>query len=92
MRREPFRSNTYGIHLTALAVADILNVILSALFKDSTVYFLDTDIRVESVIMCSLILYLMSAAKGFISSNIAFISIERFIAVWFPLKAKHLFS
>ena len=92
MRREPFRSNTYGIHLTALAVVDMLNIISITLSKDSTIYFRGKDIIAESVIICKVFFYLMSTTRGVTSSTVAFISIERFIAVWFPFKAKQLLS
>lgn len=57
MRKEPFRSSSYGIHLTALAVADMLSLFLSSLYKDSTIYFFGTDILADSLVICKIFFY-----------------------------------
>ena len=92
MRKEPFRSNSYGIHLTALAVADMLSMILFTLIKDSTIYFLDRDILAHSEIVCKIYGYTIISVRICASSNVVYICVERFIAVWFPLKAKYLLT
>ena len=92
MRKEPFRSSSYGIHLTALAVADMLSLFLSSLYKDSTIYFFGTDILADSTIICKIFFYFVYSTRIFASFNVSFISVERFIAVWFPFKARHLSS
>lgn len=92
MRKEPFRSKSYGIHLTTLAVADMLSLILITLYKDSTIYFLQKEIFAESVIACKMFIYSSCTTRGFTCWNIVFISVERFIAVWFPFKFKILSS
>ena len=92
MRKEPFKSSSYGIHLTALAVADMLSLILITCYKDSTIYFLQKDIFAESNTICKMFIYSICTTRVFTSWNIVFISVERFIAVWFPFKFRQLSS
>ena len=92
MRKEPFRSNSYGIHLTALAVTDMLCVVMLTLIKDSTIYFLDRDILAQSEIICKIFCYAIISVRICASSNVVYICVERFIAVWFPFKAKDLLT
>ena len=92
LRREPFRSTSYGFHLTALAVADNLGLILYTFTKESTRYLFGKDIFGESDIMCKIFLHSRTSVKLFASFNTGFICIERFIAVWFPFQSKILLS
>ena len=92
MRREPFSFHSYGIHLTALTVTDMLFVIILTLIKDNTMYFLDRDILAHSEIICKIFCYAIINVRICASSNVVYICVERFIAVWFPFKAKDLLT
>lgn len=92
MRKEPFRCTSYGAHLTALAIVDMLFLIMSTLIKDSTLYLFGRDVLAHNVVVCKMSFYLFIGSKFFASFNVVYICIERFVAVWLPYKAKHFLT
>ena len=86
------RLKGHDILIVDLAVCDIVAIITTP-FNHPTVYeVLGMDIRALNTIGCKLFLGIWQST-GFSSSAIlVLVSIERFVAVWFPLKARYLLT
>ena len=79
---------SHGIHLTALAVADIKLLIVN-LFNHRFVWnAVGTDLRGISAAGCKVFAFTKSGTKLCSTYFVILLCIERFIGVWFPLKAK----
>ena len=83
---------SHDILIVSLTVVDIVAIIATP-FNHPTVYeVLGMDIRAITTVGCKLFLSIWQST-GFSSSAIlVLISIERFVSVWFPLKAKYLLT
>ena len=90
MRKKPFRANAHGIYLTALAVADTASLIVAPIRKRFTLELFGKDIRAYSNLGCQLYAYAYRTTKLCSSTFVVLICFERFMALWFPLKAKIL--
>ena len=88
MRNKPFRNNSHGIYLTALAFADNASLLVHPVKRRFFQELFGKDIRGLSVVGCQLYTYAYRATKICSSVFIVLICIERFAAVWFPLKAR----
>ena len=89
-RCKEFRSTFHGILIAAIAVADMVHL-LTIHFSDRSVHDLfGRDIRAISVIGCRLYLIVFRGARMISSHLIILICLERFLLLWFPLKARIL--
>ena len=92
MRNLPFRANAHGIYLTALAAADIASLIVAPIRKRFVVELYGGDIRAISLAGCKLYTYAYRTTKICSSIFVVLICFERFMALWFPVKAKLLLA
>ena len=92
MRNLPFRANAHGIYLTALATADIASLIVVPIRKRFVTELYGGDLRAISLAVCKLYTYAYRTTKICSSSFVVLICFERFMALWFPVKAKLLLA
>ena len=93
MRKVPFKSSSYGIYLSALALADMISCcgfIVTAASQWRYLFNLHMARRTTSSATCTLRIYVLIFTRVLSSTNITFVCIERFVAVWLPFKAKVL--
>ncbi|XP_045160733.2 thyrotropin-releasing hormone receptor-like [Mercenaria mercenaria] len=86
MQRRNRQSST-AIYLTALAVADLL-VLWAGLLRQWIKYTFETDLVNLSVIWCKTQVFLVYIGFQCSSWFLVAVTSERFIAVWFPHKAR----
>ena len=84
--------NAHGLYLTALALADMKSLLVVTFNKPLLIDIFGVDVRAFTDIGCKLFKYIGRAAVISSSYFVVLICIERFIAIWFPMKAKFLLS
>ena len=82
------RSKGHGKLVTALAICDSVATGLIALEQPVFHDVFGFDIRANSTIGCKLFWAILFSAMGCSSGVVVLISIERFLAVWFPLESR----
>ena len=89
-----FRSKSKGhdVLITALASFDSVALLLVAFTQPCVYRVFGTDIRALTTIGCKLIFGASLSALSGSSSVVMLICIERFLAVWFPLRSRYLMS
>ena len=92
MIRQNNTYSTHGVHLIALATADIISLLVVTINKPLIKDLCGVDLRAFSQTGCKLFKYIGRVAVICSSHFVVLICIERFIAVMFPLKAKFLLS
>jgi hypothetical protein len=92
MTRKEFRNMTMSIIIVALALSDTLLIIMQPHNKPYVHQFITTDLRSYNIISCKTFYWFFRTAKMTSSWLIVLISMERLVAVWFPLKAKFINS
>ena len=85
------RFNGHGVLIMSLAICDIFAVIAWATTQ-SSVQDLGLDIRAISGIACKASWAILYTAMYSSTAIVVLISIERFLAVWFPLRTRSLLS
>ena len=88
MNGKNFRSMTSSLILTAVSISDTALIIMLPFNKKFVLANLPSDPRSVSLMSCKLFFWFWRTAKMTSSWLIVLISIERFAAVWFPLKAQ----
>lgn len=88
MAKKKFQKLNSRFLLTSLAVSDSVYLIVQLFNKSTMREALGMDIRALSDVGCKFFFWACKTAKMSSSWLIVVICIERFIAVWFPLKAK----
>ena len=88
MRSKRYRSSSTGVYLTALALSDVTFILAFPFVKSTTIDLFNIDVRAVSVIGCRLFYAVFRGTKICSSWFVVLICIERFLVVWFPLKAK----
>ena len=86
------RSKGHGALITALAICDIVALISFALTQPCVHSVVGMDIRAVSTIVCKISRAIILAAISSSPAIISLICIERFLAVWFPLRTRPLLS
>ena len=82
----------HDILITALAVCDSA-ILVTTPFNHPNVYeVIGTDIRAVSTIGCKLFLGVWQSLVMCSSAITLLISIERFVAVWFPIRSRYLLT
>lgn len=87
-----FRTTTTAVNLIALALSDTQYILLFPFTKSFTQELFGLDPRAISIAGCKAFFCLFRSAKIISSGIVILISIERFIVVWFPLRAKRLLT
>ena len=87
-----FRKQSISLILTCLAISDSMVLLLFVFNKKFMMEFLDRDARAISQECCVIFFWIFRTSKMTSSWFVVLISIERFIAVWFPFKSKEINS
>ncbi|XP_062604865.1 neuromedin-U receptor 2-like [Saccostrea cucullata] len=88
MQTKRYSHLTSRLFLIALALSDSVLLLTQPLNKNFVLMYLGTDLRALSSIGCKAFFVIFKTAKMSSSWFLVFICWERFVAVWFPLKAK----
>ena len=90
MRSKRFQHSSTGVYLTALALSDLAFLLMFPFVKGAFMDLFNGDIRSLSVTGCRLFFLMYRGTKISSSWYVVLVGIERFLVVWFPLKAKTL--
>ena len=82
----------HDILISALAIFDLIALIPSALSHPCIYDVIGKDIQAITTIGCKLLMAIWQSAMISSYTVITLICIERFIAVWYPLKARYILS
>ncbi|XP_052699546.1 neuromedin-U receptor 2-like [Crassostrea angulata] len=88
MQTKRFTHLTSRIFLIALALSDSVLLLTQPFNKNFILTLFQTDLRALSNVGCKAFFVIFKTAKMSSSWFLVFICWERFVAVWFPLKAK----
>ncbi|CAC5417243.1 unnamed protein product [Mytilus coruscus] len=88
MRSTRFSKTTSSILLIALAISDTIFLIIQPFHKEFVTKLVGLDVRAFSDVLCKLYFITLKSSKMMSSWFVVGLCIERFVAVWFPLKAK----
>ena len=89
-RSRHYRHSSHGVYLTAMAVSDIIFLLAFPFSKRFILALFGQDVRAISLIGCKAYFFFFRASRSISASLIILICVERFVAVWFPLKVKYL--
>ena len=78
--------------ITSLAISDFTALIPSALSHPSVSEVFGMDIRAITTVGCKVAMGIWQSATSSTATIVVLISIERFVAVWFPLRSIYLIS
>ena len=87
-----YRRTAHGIYITTMAVADIAFLLTQPLNRAFVHDLFGWDIRTHSVIGCKIYFFFLRWARPMSALVIVLICIERFVAIWLPLRAKIISS
>ena len=90
--RESNKSNAHVILITALAVFDSVALVTTAFNQRSVHYVFGNDIRAVTSICCKRFISLFQSSVFPSSSVVVLICIERYVAVWLPLRSRFMLS
>lgn len=88
MQTKRYTHLTSRIFLIALALSDSVLLLTQPFNKNFILTLFQTDLRAMSNVGCKVFFVIFKTAKMSSSWFLVFICWERFVAVWFPLKAK----
>ena len=86
MQKHSFNQLTISYILSFLAVSDNIVLVILPFHKELFTHWVGYDIRAVTYATCSISSWLMKTNKIVSSWFVVLISLERFIAVWFPFK------
>ena len=78
---------SHDILITALAISDCITLVPTTLSHSSVSKVVGVDIRAITYVGCKLYAAIWQSATTSTLSVVVLISVERFLAVWFPLRA-----
>ena len=87
-----YRYSSHGIYLRAMAFNDIIFLLAFPFNKQFVHDLIGMDVRSVSIAGCKIYVLVYRASRISAALFIVQICIERFIVVWFPLKAKRFSS
>ncbi|XP_062579715.1 thyrotropin-releasing hormone receptor-like [Saccostrea cucullata] len=90
MIRPKFKNITSSMILMALSVSDSVLLLTQPFNKRFIIQLIGTDLRALSDIGCKIFFVIFKTSKMTSSWLVVAMCVERFIAVWFPLKAKFI--
>ena len=82
----------HDVLIIALVLCDCAALVMTSLIHPSTYDVFGTDVTAISTIGCKLFIGVRISVMVSSSVVIVLISIERFVAVWFPLRSRYLLS
>ena len=83
-----YRRTAHGVYITAMAIADITFLLTQPLNRGFVHDIFGWDIRTHSAIGCKVYFFFLRWSRPMSSLVIVLICIERFVAIWLPLRAK----
>ena len=92
MQQPPFQSTAHGIYLSSLALYDPICIICLCLTKGSILFLFGVDLASVNTLVCQIVQFVFTMARLGSVSVIVLICVERFVAVWVPLKARLLLT
>ncbi|XP_056009426.1 thyrotropin-releasing hormone receptor-like [Ostrea edulis] len=90
MQRRRYSQLASRFFLIALALSDSVLLLTQVFNKNFVLTYLRMDVRALSSVGCKAFFVIFKTAKMSSSWFLVFICWERFVAVWFPLKAKFI--
>ena len=88
MGKPSFKGSTFSLLTRSLAVVDLVVTVMFPFNKHFVIDLLGTDIRSLSLTSCRLFFLMYRVVKFSSSWFLVLMSIERFVAVWFPFRVK----
>ena len=88
MRSRRFQQSSTGVYLTALALSDMTFILVFPFSKSTANQLLNMDVKAISSLGCKVFFLIFRGTKISSSWFVILIGIERFLVVWFPLKAR----
>ena len=92
MQQPPFQSTAHSIYLSSLALYDPICIICLCLTKGSILFLFGVDFASVNTLVCQIVQFVFTMARLGSVSVIVLICVERFVAVWVPLKARLLLT
>ena len=92
MQRTTNSSKVHILLIKMLAVFDCIAVVTTALNQRSLPYVFGLDVRALNDLICKLFISIFQFSSFSSAIVVIHISIERFLAVWYPQRVKLLFS
>ena len=92
MQRKAFEKHTICLIITALAVSDNITCCMIPFNKAFVMQWLGYDIRSHDAVVCKVFFWFWRTSKLASSWFVALISVERFIAVWLPFRAREIIT
>ncbi|XP_062591919.1 growth hormone secretagogue receptor type 1-like [Saccostrea cucullata] len=92
MRTDRFSGSPFSCLLIVLALSDLVALLSQPFNKAFFIELIGQDIRAIHDITCKLYIVIRRTSKMMSSWMVVGLCLERFIAVWFPMKAKYLIS
>ena len=83
-----YKKSAHGLYITAMAVADIVFLTAQPFNRSFAYYLFGRDLRATSIAFCKVYYFVLRWARPMSSLVIVLICVERFVAIWFPLKAR----
>ena len=92
MSKFPCRSEAHGVLLSSLAICDMVSCLSWALTQPCLHAIFGIDIRAITTVGCKISWAILFPATICSSAIVVLICIERYLAVWFPLRSRKLLS
>ena len=87
-----YGKSAHGLYITAMAVADIVFLTTQPFNRSFAYYLFGRDIRATSIALCKVYYFFLRWTRPMSSLVIVLICVERFVAIWFPLKSRIFFQ
>lgn len=87
LHKNSFQKLSIDVVLTVLAISDTVMIIMQPFNKKFFIRLISFDVRGQSLLSCKLFFWVWRCAKMTSSWFVVLISMERFVAVWFPMRA-----
>ncbi|KAK3092773.1 hypothetical protein FSP39_007072 [Pinctada imbricata] len=92
MNTKRFANQTSRLFLTALSLSDSVLLLTQPFNKLFVINILGMDLRALTDVGCKAFFVIFKTAKMTSSWFVVFLCLERFVAVWFPMKLKSIFT
>ena len=83
-----YKNTAHGLYITTMAISDTIFLLVQPLNRSFVHDVLGRDIRAYTLVGCKIYYFLLRWARPMSSLVIVLVAFERFVAVWWPLRAK----